>query len=907
MTPSRIVGIDLGTTNTVVAEAVLAPDTKASILGVPQLVASGEVAREALFPSVLFRPPAAEGQADPFGDAPWILGSYARVRARAAPNRSITSAKSWLCHAGVDRLGRILPWGEAPDDDSASRISPVEASRRILSHVRTSLDIGTEHAARDEHVVLTVPASFDEVARELTVRAANEAGLSVRLLEEPLAAFYDYLATSGTAGLEALLSTESREALVLVCDVGGGTTDLTLVRASSKDGALHFDRVAVGRHLLLGGDNMDLALAHSAEAAFVTSPERLDSVRFAELVLACRAAKEHLLASGGPDEVPIRVLSRGSQLVGGTLATVLSREDVRDIVLDGFFPLTDLGAPPAKKRTGFVGFGLPYEQDPAITRHIAAFLGRHSAAGVPSAVLLNGGVFNAEIVRDRVLEGIRRLTSNPCIALDAPDPDLAVARGAVEFGLALSGFGPRIGGGSARGYYVGLSGGAGTGRAVCVVPRGSLEGERHVVHVPGLSLVVGQPVRFDSFASDAALHSPGEIVAIDDTLDPLPSMTAAFEHESALSGRTLSVHLEGELTPIGTLDVACVEEARALTHPKRFRLAFDLKVKEGRKTSIPPGSARAPDAKLAAAIELLAGALGGEPGDVDEKRARHVVRELERILGERATWTTETARALFDAFIPFARLRKRTLEHERSFWMLAGFCLRPGYGHPLDERRVAKLIPLFQEAVAHAGEARVWQQFFIAWRRVSGGLGESVQTSIRDTVDPFLSTDAEKPKKRKGWKPQALDEMMELAASLERVPPSRRADLGRWILERTWSSRDPRLWAALGRVGARVPTYASAHYVIPTKIVCTWLDHLLREKWNEVPTAPRAALQMARVTADRARDVPEDVQREVARRLSAAGAPAEWVRAVTELVPVQAADRAEFFGEGLPVGLVLEE
>lgn len=869
-----------------------------SIAPLSQLVTRGELGELPLLPSVLFCPPPGEALLDPFGDAPWMIGAHARARAQRAPGRAITSPKSWLCHPRVDRLGPILPWGDV-DDPSLARISPVEASRRILSHVKSVLGQRLD----DAQVVLTVPASFDEVARELTVRAADEVGLRVRLLEEPVAAFYDHLARAGTDALEAALDPSSGRALVLVCDVGGGTTDLTLVSVTRIAGELRFDRIAVGRHLLLGGDNMDLALAHALEPDLVAPPNRLSSSSFAELVLACRDAKELLLAPASPDEVPIRILGAGSQLVGSTRTASLSRERVRDLVLDGFFPAEGLAAAPPRERAALVGFGLPYERDPAITRHIAAFLARHSSFGAPALLLLNGGVFHAPEVRERVVVTIATITGTRPVELDAREPDLAVARGAALFGASLWGFGPHVGGGSARGYYLGLSLGAGSRRLVCVVPRGSREGERHVVRVPGLALVVGAPVRFDSYASDAATHAPGEIVEADPSFDALPSMTASFEHGPVRSG-SVPVHLEGELTPVGTLDVACVAEAEGAP---RFRLAFELRAQEERRASIPPTSSRAPQARLSAAEEAVGRALGGDPLATDPRGARQLLRDLERILGERATWTTETARALFDVLAPLARFRRRSVDHERAFWLLSGYCLRPGYGHPLDEKRVGKLVPLFGEFVAHADESRVWQQFFIAWRRVSGGLGEPLQTAIRDAIDPFLSTDPDKPKKKKGLRPQALDEMLELAASLERVPAARRAALGRWILEKTWSSRDPRLWAALGRVGARAPAYASAHYVVPTSVVTTWLDHLLREKWSEVPTAPRAALQIARVTGDRARDLSESLRKEVARRMVAVSAPPEWVRAVTELVPLESADRAEFFGEGLPLGLVLPD
>jgi hypothetical protein len=382
-------------------------------------------------------------------------------------------------------------------------------------------------------------------------------------------------------------------------------------------------------------------------------------------------------------------------------------------------------------------------------------------------------------------------------------------------------------------------------------------------------------------------------------------MIATFDTDRATRGRPVAVHLEAELSAVGTLDVACVEDEPRGDAPRRHRLAFDLRGVTARPSMPPAPSVRPADPKLTAASALITDAFGPGRADADPRGARQLVRELEKILGERATWTTDSTRALFDVLVKEPRARKRSPDHERAFWMLAGYCLRPGYGHPLDERRVGKLVPLIPELVAFPDEARTWPQLWIAWRRVAGGLGEVAQSKLRDLLDPFLSTDEPKPKRPKSIRPQGVAEMLDLAASLERVPAARRADLGRWIVERTWNDRDPRLWTALARVGARVPTYASAHHVVPPATVERWLDHLLRERWAEVPTAARAAVQMARVTGDRARDLPETVRAEVAKRLESSGAPEELVRAVREHVALGEAELAEFFGESLPVGLLL--
>lgn len=958
-----VVGIDLGTTHTVVAWADpeapspargAAPDPAAPrirVLDIPQLVSGAEVAARPLLSSCLYSPIQGEFIAElqgarpgPHSDATWIVGEYARRRGGEVPGRFVASSKSWLCHAGVDREAAILPWGVESGD--SPHLSPVDAGARILMHVRRAWDEafpGRELAA--QNVVLTVPASFDEVARELTVEAARRAGLTVRLLEEPQAAFYDFLDHDGQRRLGDLLGDAGDEALVMVCDIGGGTTDLSLIKVTRGEaGSIRAARVAVGNHLLLGGDNMDLALAHLCEprlgapAAEGEPPPRLDPARFAQLVLACRTAKERLLGEEPPADVGVSVLGAGSRLVGGALATRLARDEVQEVVLEGFLPIVPRDARPQRRGSALVAFGLPYERDVAMTRHLAWFFARHAPDAVgPRALLLNGGVLRSPRIAARIADAIRAWGGPPLTVLPHADPDLAVARGAVAYGLALEGHGITIEGGAARGYYLGLEGGgrgAAAGsparKAICVLPRGAREGTRYVAAGRTLALLVGRPARFDLFASDDdAVHSPGDVVAIDeDRFQALPPVAAAIKDPTKKSAE-VHVHIEGELTAVGTLDLACVEVGVAPPAiPRRFRLAFQLRSEApgGRETggreaggapapmarvsgggSIPSG---APAAGLTGRFDEAAAALDRVFGKGKQSEAREVKglsRELERLLGERSSWTLEVARGLFDALWPNARSRRRSAEHERVFWSLAGFCLRPGFGHPLDADRAAALASLFAERLAFPGEARGWQQFWIAWRRVAAGLEQGAQTSIRDATDPYLAPAEAKLKKPKGSKPEALDLLLELSSSLERVPVARRVELGGWVLERTWTDRDPRLWAAIGRLGARVPAYASVHHVISPVVAERWLDHLLREKWQEIATAAPAAVQIARVTGDRARDVSERIRRDVERRLGSMGAGEAWIRAVREVVAVEEADRAAFFGEGLPVGLRLVE
>jgi len=901
------VGIDLGTTHTVVAYAARTDESRAdaTVLSLPQLVSASEVEALRLLPSFLYAKADTEIIADPWQELPWVVGRYARERGQEVSERLVASSKSWLSHAGVARRDGILPW--AADAAEVPKISPVDAARRLLAHVRRSWDEAfPAQPLPEQSVVLTVPASFDEVARELTVEAAELAGLHVRLLEEPQAAFYDLISCERRQVLDALLASSKGRARVLVCDVGGGTTDLTLIEARHMGaGEPELERVAVGRHLLLGGDNIDLALAQQCEQRLLNG-ERLDPLRFSRLLLACRAAKESLLGRGAAESAPIRIASLGSSLVGGTLSTELLRSEVEALVFDGFLPLVERGEPAPKPRAGLLAFGLPYERDPAISRHIVQFLERHAADGV-DAVLLNGGLFHAQRAAERVRDLTSRFAGREVTLLPYPDPDLSVARGAVAYSRSLAGHGLRIGGGTPRGFYVAVDERAAR-RALCVVPKGAREGERHVASTGGLWLRVGQPVQLELYTSDtAAAHRPGDIVTLDDDFASLPPVTTLF---SAADGEgDLEVALEGELSAAGTVELASVElhpsEGRAA---RRFRLAFELRSSEPvALKSAPPSASRPPPAHLADALEAIRRVFGEGRADVKARESKDLPRELERLLGERRAWTLESNRSLFDALSEGRAARRRSEDHERVFWMLAGYCLRPGFGAPLDEQRIAQLVPLFDSGIAGGPNPRSWQQFWIAWRRIVAGLREETQTRVLGLLEPFLAPSELKLKRSKSLKAADYShELLELVASLERIPVERRVALGDWLIERTYRDRDPRLWSALGRVGARVPGYASAHHVVPPRSAENWLDHLLRERWHEVPTAAATAAQLARRTDDRARDIAETLRAEVIRRLEAAHADADLITPVREFVPLIEAERAAWFGEELPVGLRLK-
>ncbi len=588
-----VVGIDLGTTNCVLAyvdAGAVEPGSEAvavDVLAVPQLIKPGTVAARAQLPSFLYLPAAGEMKAEslvlPWGQAAHVVGELGRARGAEVPARVVSSAKSWLCSVGVDPSQPILPWN-APDD--VPRLSPVDASAAYLRHLRAAWDASMPAPLAAQEVYLAVPASFDAAARDLTVRAADEAGLGgARLIEEPQAAFYAWLADTA-GGWRRLVRVGD---VVLVCDVGGGTTDLTLVAVGEEDGSLVLERKAVGDHILLGGDNMDLTLAHTVRGRLAASGTTLDEWQFRGLVHACRDAKETLLATGAPAEAPVVVLGRSRKVVGGAVRTQVTRDEVEAALVDGFFPRVGRDErPQAARRAGFQEIGLPYASDPAVTRHVAAFVGRQRdvAPDGPSAVLFNGGVMRADRFRRRMGEVLTAWRGAEVQVLTGADPDLAVARGAATYGLARRGRGVRIRGGTARAYYVGVEsaapavpGLAPPMKALCVAPFGMEEGSEAALPGAEFGLVVGEPAEFRFFGSSVRRDdAPGTVVegwseGELEELPPLETTLSAEGHAGYQEGRAVPVRLQAQVTEVGTLAVWCV----ARDGRERWKLEWNVR------------------------------------------------------------------------------------------------------------------------------------------------------------------------------------------------------------------------------------------------------------------------------------------------------------------------------------------
>jgi len=596
-----VVGIDLGTTNSALAYATI-PDgegdggvPESQVLPIAQLVGPKEAAPRNVLPSFLYLPSPKEFPSGSL-DLPWtkdadrVVGTFARDHGAKVPGRLVSSAKSWLSHSGVDRRSPLLPWG-APDD--VKKVSPVEASAAYLTHLRDAWNqqFGAKPGDRLEvqEVILTVPASFDAAARDLTIEATRLAGLeNVTLLEEPQAAFYAWLAAQGDSWRKKVKVGD----MLLVCDVGGGTTDFTLIAVADQGGDLALTRLAVGEHILLGGDNMDLALAYAVAATLPKGIEGLDLGQRIALNYACRAAKESLFADPFQVAAPVTILGRGSKVIGGTIKGELTRAMLDATLLDGFFPIcSKADAPTRDRRVGLTEIGLPYAGDPAITRHLARFLSRqagslHAEGGsvTPSAVLFNGGVFQAAELKNRVVEVLSTWAGHPVPMLEAPDLDLSVARGAAYYATVRAGRGVRIRGGVSRSYYIGVetSGPAVPGvkppiKAVCVVPMGMEEGTQAEVPTTEFGLVVGEPAEFRFLGSTTRRDDrPGAILdrwSPEELQELTPLETALVTDEAAPEGDIVPVRLQTILTEVGTLELWC----QSTQDPRRWKLEYNVR------------------------------------------------------------------------------------------------------------------------------------------------------------------------------------------------------------------------------------------------------------------------------------------------------------------------------------------
>ncbi|CCO48579.1 putative Heat shock protein Hsp70 [Vibrio nigripulchritudo SOn1] len=929
--PRFLVGIDLGTTNTVVAFCEITDNLEQSevnLFDIDQLIGPGEVVRKPLLPSFRYHP-AEEQIALSDLTLPWepqpvkgdvpnnIVGEWARELGAKVEGRQVSSAKSWLSHQAVDRRSEILPWAGASD---VEKISPLIASASYLNHIRQSWNHRNPgNKLEDQDVVVTVPASFDETARKLTLEATELAGLKkIVLLEEPQAVCYDWYARHQKTASDEL----KHLPLILVCDVGGGTTDLSLIEAKFESDELSLDRIGVGEHLMLGGDNLDLALAHLAEQRF-NQTKKLNAASLTKLIQQTRKAKENLLSANAPEDVKITMLGSGSKLLGGTKSVQLSKQEVHQIALDGFFPLSDFSQTPDKRRSAVVEFGLPYVADPAVSKHVAEFLTQHQQVShaalnsedidqpaIPVGLLLNGGVFNSELVTERITQLLESWKGSPITVLDNPHPDWSVALGAVAFGKARRGAQLKIGGGAARSYFLHLQEKNKMGKALCLLAKGTEEG--HEIRLSGrrFSLTLGEPVRFnlltstqDSLGNSTAIQN-GVMADIDpDLFKPLPSYISTLEGDGAElhanQKERVEVQLACQLTEVGTLKMECVSTE---DESKRWELEFEVRnqqAEEQEETKLNP--------RLNECKELITRIYSANKKSADSKEIKTLPKDLEKKLGKREEWDFPTLRQLFDAFSQGRKRRRRSEQHEKNWLRLAGFTLRPGFGDATDSWRVEQIWSLYQQGIQfknHQG----WTDWWVFWRRVAGGLNQEQQETILADIAKYLHPGAMKnPQSAKAAQDMGYESMVRLSASLENLDVEDKVLLSTWYLSKAINHTqfEQAHWWALGRLASRTPLYGSQHNVVPREQVEQWLPKLLDLDWHKEPMFPFAVVMMCRKTGDRLFDVSDDYREQVLEKLKQSKVPESWVSLVEEVKELSQSESKRVFGDALPSGLTL--
>lgn len=902
------VGIDFGTTNSCCAYVDLREHNKRiEFFAIPQLVDNGEIAERRLLPSFIYLPSRGEIESGAVA-LPWnsgaeyCVGEMARRRSIASPDRVVSSAKSWLCNPSIDRKAPILPWTRT---EESGKISPFEAVSRVIGHIRDAWNYKNplpEQRLEDQDIVLTVPASFDDFARELTVEAAERAGLrGVSLLEEPQSAFYFWLSCHESMWKRELRGIGS----AIVCDVGGGTTDFTVIRVETTDSDASLKRSAVGDHLLLGGDNMDMGLALMVEREYVGSSGRLDPVTWASLGSECRFAKEALLDADAPESAPVTVLGRGSRLMSSAISARLEREACLSSVMEGFFPFSEFEPMRRTASSGLSEWGLPYQKDPRITAHLADFIKGHLKEGeFPDAVLFNGGVFKSDSLRNRVREQLERWAGRPVRVLENSDLDLAVAGGAAYFSLVRQGDGVRIGGGSPRSYYVKVdSGEPGTEGYLCLIPKDLMTETVQEMREPVFSLRLDFPVSFSIFSSNRREEDmSGDLVTDGESLSPLPPLFTVMEKKEGQDKREKSkdVFLKSKLTEIGTLELSCA----ACDGSGEWRLRFGVKSEPSGEPVCRTRAKRLAPAVAERVRDAVRKAFDKKSGASHET----LLSDVEEILGmPRRDWEISVNRMIFDALLDVAPKRRIDSRSESSWFNAAGFTVRPGFGYPLDDWRMRQAEGLIVKWLQSNKEPKNRIEWHIFWRRCSGGLSGEAQRLLFDRVSSWILKGRRHIKPFSGPRPSQAEtaEILTMLSFFDKIPVSLKKELGDHVMESVYR-RDPAFACSLmRRIAGRVTIYGNANFIIPPESVVPWAERMMSGGSGH-PALLGALSSMAALTGDRSRDVEEGIRERIIKYLKGAGADEGLVSPLIEIRPVEPYEEEVFLGESIPPGLALK-
>lgn len=920
-----VIGIDLGTTNCAVsyvdmvalkegADKQKQTDKKQylKVFNIPQLTGHGEFTKNSVLPSFLYIP----GEYDISKEMlkhPWkkredfFAGSFARDHGSKLPSRLVSSAKSWLCNPNADRQANILPWGA----EGTNKISPVKATSEYLVHIKNAWNYFVKDEDKfleNQFVVITVPASFNEEARELTMEAIQIAGFgsSVTLLEEPLAAFYSWLINHEADWQECVKPDD----LILVCDVGGGTTDFSLISLKASDGTPRFERIAVGDHLMLGGDNIDLALAKIVESKFKTK-KKLTSDKWKTLAHRCRDAKERIL-DRGDTSVRITIKGEGRSLIAGTLAADLTKKDVESVFSQDFFPASwsDHADPMASVKE-ITDFGLPYESETAVTKHIINFLEKHrddveahlSKKPVPDFILFNGGALKPESIQQQIVNSVVQWfelsKENSPQILDNQSPELAVGIGASYYGMVKQGEGVRVGSGSPLSYYLGVSTQEqGVAKAVCLVERGLDEGSEIDLSKMKYEVRANEPVSFDVYSSSyRSGDKAGDVLDIDESMTSMTPIQTIIRFGKKENKTVIPVSLGAEYTEMGTLSMYC----NSGVSDHKWKLQFQL------RDSKPAGQALETevydDELISNACELLKTVFQKE--NKDKNSLLGVTKKIEKIVGQKKNkWPLSFLRILADVMIEQADARKLSPDHEVRWLNLTGYCMRPGFGDAFDEARIKKLWRLYLDGKIFDKAKQNSIEWWIFIRRMVGGLKAGQQRQIFQNISPIVM------KNKKGGKnisPQELSEIWMMLGNMERLLVKDKVVLSKTLMPllKPGKRLDSFFWA-VSRLGARELLYGSIDRVVPPKEVIRWVDRIMKTSWKKDDPVSNMVAQLSKKTGDRTRDIDEDDRERVISWLTKNNAAKNCIKLVNQKMQVAFKEKSVQFGENLPAGLVFK-
>lgn len=917
-----VIGIDLGTTNCAVSYvdmSALKTDLKENhhvdkkqylkVFNIPQLTGHGEFTKNPVLPSFLYIP----GEYDISREVlkhPWrkredlFAGVFARDHGSKLPSRLVSSAKSWLCNANADRNAKILPWGS----EGVERVSPVTATSEYLLHIKSAWN----HFVKDEDlflenqfVVITVPASFNEEARELTMDAVKKAGFgsSVTLLEEPLAAFYSWLMNHETDWQDIVQPDD----LILVCDVGGGTTDFSLISLKASEGTPRFERIAVGDHLILGGDNIDLALAKKVESKF-KNKKALSTDKWKTLAHRCRETKEQILEKG-VDSVRITLKGEGRSLIAGTLAADLTQHDVESILVNEFFPDADeTEGMSAHSEKEIADFGLPFETENAVTQHIIHFLEKHredvrqqlSKEPIPDFILFNGGTLKPELVQGRILDAVSRQynAAKPGV-LENNVPELAVGVGASYYGMVKQGEGVRVGSGSPMSYYLGISiENHETRNAICLVERGLDEGS--IIDLPQRSFEVraNEPVSFDVYSSSFRTgDKAGDLLEIDQSFSKMAPIQTIIKFGKKSDKKIIPVTLGAEYTEMGTLSMFC----NSGISDHQWILQFQLR-EQSEGTSLIEAEVY-DDQIINAACETAVKVFSANDGKSPELQS--IVKRIEKIVGQKkGNWPLSFLRKLSDQLIEIAQHRETSPEHEARWLNLTGFCVRPGFGDAFDEERIKKLWRIYLSGLSFKKSKQNNLEWWIFNRRIGAGLKAGQQRQVFQDISPIILKNKKSSIK---LSPQEQNELWMTAGNLERLLVKDKIALAKSILPRLKpGKKQDSLFLTLSRLGARELLYGSVDRVVTPKEMSRWIHQILRVPWKDSDPINNLVAQLARKTGDRTRDVEPELQEQIVEWLQKRKNSEPFVKIIRHKSKIQSKERNTLFGEKLPAGLILK-